>query len=323
MSGCAHVSLALVGFLDRFRRNRDSASEPDGREDRLELHDAEGSGDPSPIARLREAAFAGADLITQRSVLIDGLLAHGISADTVALIMERVRDGVGLLERQDGSLSSRIGGPPELPPDTEWPRDVDGEPLTFIGRLALADLPRLEPLPGEGTLLVFWSQRFFEFERMDFRAATRVFWVPPTEETVSAATPDGVTAYDAVPLAGVLMPILGEVDLIEVPDAEEEAFYNVQDALMSAYDHQLLGASRDVQGPVLSEVGYWFDQGFPETRADFNDAELAGEGWTLLAQIESTGELLFGDAGALYLVIPQHDLVARRFDRVVGIMQCS
>jgi hypothetical protein len=32
---------------------------------------------------------------------------------------------------------------------------------------------------------------------------------------------------------------------------------------------------------------------------------------------------MFGDAGALYLVIPRVDLSAPRFDRVVGIMQCS
>jgi len=31
---------------------------------------------------------------------------------------------------------------------------------------------------------------------------------------------------------------------------------------------------------------------------------------------------MFGDAGALYLVIPEADLAARRFDRVLGIMQC-
>ena len=43
----------------------------------------------------------------------------------------------------------------------------------------------------------------------------------------------------------------------------------------------------------------------------------------LLGQIESTDELMFGDAGALYLVIPQIDLAAERFHRVVGIMQCS
>ncbi|CAN5209552.1 hypothetical protein BH20ACT16_BH20ACT16_16250 [soil metagenome] len=81
--------------------------------------------------------------------------------------------------------------------------------------------------------------------------------------------------------------------------------------------------SRDVQGPVLDEIAYWFDEGFSASRDDFSEAELAGEGWLLLAQLESTGELLFGDMGALYLVIPRTDLEARRFDRVLGIMQCS
>ena len=43
----------------------------------------------------------------------------------------------------------------------------------------------------------------------------------------------------------------------------------------------------------------------------------------LLGQIESAGGLDFGDAGALYLVIPRVDLEARRFDRVIGDIQCS
>ena len=32
---------------------------------------------------------------------------------------------------------------------------------------------------------------------------------------------------------------------------------------------------------------------------------------------------MFGDAGALYFVLPEADLRERRFDRAMGIMQCS
>ena len=68
---------------------------------------------------------------------------------------------------------------------------------------------------------------------------------------------------------------------------------------------------------------YWFDEGFPETRERYSEAELRGEGWTLLAQFDSAGDLMFGDAGALYYVLPEADLRERRFDRAMGIMQCS
>jgi uncharacterized protein YwqG len=297
-----------VGFLDRFRRPPDEGGEQPPRK---------------PFAPLRELALAGADLTLQRAAMVDGLLAHGISADTVLAIMENVRDGVGLLELEDSTRRSRIGGDPELPPGEEWPRDLDGEPLTFIATLDLDELPYLDPLPVGGTLLVFWSERYFEWERMDFRVATRVFWLPPGVEPVGVPTPDGANAYESVPLSGFLMPVLGEEENIDVADEDEEPFFEAQEELLGLYGHQLLGASRDIQGPVLDEVSYWFENGFPETREDFTEAELAGEGWMLLGQIDSTGDLMFGDAGAIYLLIPEVDLDARRFDRVLGVMQCS
>jgi uncharacterized protein YwqG len=70
-------------------------------------------------------------------------------------------------------------------------------------------------------------------------------------------------------------------------------------------------------------VSYWFEEGFPETRERYSEAERRGEGWALLAQFDSAGDLMFGDAGALYFVLPEADLRERRFDRVMGIMQCS
>jgi len=57
--------------------------------------------------------------------------------------------------------------------------------------------------------------------------------------------------------------------------------------------------------------------------AAFGPLHLRGEDWTQLAQFESVDGLLFGDAGALYLVIPEVDLYAARFDRVMGIMPCT
>ena len=294
-----------MGFLDRFRK---PPPQP--------------PPDPA-VVPLREAALAGADLVAQRRVLVRALDANGMSSEGVAAAMEHVRTAVVLLEDRDGDRRSRIGGPPQLPPGIDWPRDPDGRPLTFIATIDLGENPPLDPLPERGTLLVFWSERYFELERMDFRVATRVFWVPDRVQPVEARTPEGAAEYDAVPLSGVPMPVLGELEHIEVPERDSDALFAVYDGLSYQYSHQLLGASRDIQGPVLDEIPYWFEQGYEETRRDYTAEELAGEGWMLLAQIDSTGDLMFGDVGSLYLVIPETDLNARRFDRILGIMQCS
>ena len=182
-----------------------------------------------------------------------------------------------------------------------------------------------EPDPVEVPLrdAALSGERYFEFERMDFRVATRVFWVPDRVQPVDAETPSGAGEYDAVPLTGVAMPVLGELEHIEVPERDRDALFVAFDALWQQYSHQLLGASRDIQGPVLDEIPYWFEHAYEETRRDYSAEELAGEGWMLLAQIDSTGDVMFGDVGSLYLVIPETDLHARRFDRVLGIMQCT
>jgi Domain of unknown function (DUF1963) len=91
------------------------------------------------------------------------------------------------------------------------------------------------------------------------------------------------------------------------------------------YRHQVLGSSRDIQGPVLDEIPYWFDHTRPETHALYGDDERTGNGWILLAQIDEDRDvpgLIIGDGGSLYFVMPEADLRARRFDRVMGIMQC-
>ena len=255
--------------------------------------------------KLLGAALAGADLKVQRELMAEGLRAYGVSRSGVRTLMGHVRDGVVLFERGDETRRSRIGGPGQLPPGIDWPLDPDGQPLTFISTIDFEEHPKLAPLPDHGVLLVFWSDNYFEWEREDFGTATRVFWVPPRVAPVDAPTPAGAEEYDAVPLTGVSMPVLGTWQNIKLRSRDYDALNDAFEELDEIYDHQLLGASRDHQNPVL------------ESR------ELTGEGRMLLAQLESTDDLVFGDVGALFLVIREADLDARRFDRVVGIMQCG
>ena len=199
-------------------------------------------------------------------------------------------DAIALDAGGDGA--SRMGGTPLLPAGTDWPLAPDGRPLVFVAAIDLGELPELPPLLSAGTLLVFWDLAIHELEKMDFVAATRVLLVEPG----GALEEQGTATFGPLVLRG---------ELSAAPD-----------------QHQLLGRSRDIQGPVLEEVAMWLDGSFPETRARYDAAELRGEGWTFLAQFASAGGVMFGDAGALYLVLPDADLRAARFDRVMGIMQC-
>jgi uncharacterized protein YwqG len=75
---------------------------------------------------------------------------------------------------------------------------------------------------------------------------------------------------------------------------------------------------------VLTEVPYSLNRTPASDRPPFTDAELAGQGWTLLAQVNEDANigLGIGDGGAFYFVIPTVDLDARRFERAFAIMQC-
>lgn len=264
---------------------------------------------------LRDLAEWGTDLRIQRSALSDGLLAHGVSDESVRLVMTYVRDGIVLHEDGTTRGRSRLFGPPLLPPGAAWPQDGNGAPLTFVAALDLAGLPGLDPLPADGTLLVYWSEAF---PHAGLRTGTVVHHVA---EPVAADPPAGASTAPAVPLTGLLMPVLGGTGSIPVATRDEGPLHEAVEDLDPCYGHHLLGSAREVQGPVLDEVADLLAEGSAADRAAYDGAELAGRGWTLLAQFESTDALMFGDAGVLYLVLPHTDLLAHRFDRVLGIMQ--
>ncbi|MDO9408312.1 DUF1963 domain-containing protein [Patulibacter sp.] len=178
-------------------------------------------------------------------------------------------------------------------------------------------------LPASGVLLVFWDQAFADAPEIDFVDATRVFSVADPTGLESAGAPDGTQTFGPVALCPVRMPFPATDDGLggdALPDGVP--IDELRAALREEQGHRLLGVSHDIQGPVLDEVAYWLREGTAGTRSRYTEAELAGEGWALLAQVDETSGLVLGDAGALYLVLPRADLDAGRFDRVMGIMQC-
>jgi hypothetical protein len=260
-----------------------------------------------PHEELLTIARTAAPVAEQEPRIRRVLDAHGVPAE---LVLARASEGIVLLE--DGAGPSRLGGPALLPPGEEWPHTASGRPLTFLAALDLAALGAFAPLPTTGVLLIYCD---VEFEDLDFVDGTRVFHVP--DAPVPATEPEDAYAFDAIALSGVRTLVPGTVD--DLPDEAHESW----DELWPAPFHQLLGTSFDVQGPVLDEIEYWFSTYGADSKRRFTDEERAGKGWSLLGQIDSTADLMFGDAGTVYFVIPDLDLAAGRFDRVMGIMQCA
>jgi hypothetical protein len=309
-----------VGLFDRFRKEDEETPPPGAQPVAERPTDAELEADA-----LLELARAGEPLERQREALAGYLRARGLTPGTVAALLDRTRDAIGLQADPRAAGATRIGGEPLLPAGEAWPREPGGAPLTFVAVIALDELPGLAPLPS-GTLLVYWDEDCWDREREDFVAGTRVFHVPSGGELTRARMPGSERPSHPVHLAGFAMPVVGEIEHVldsrRIGPDEAERLFAAIDRLCVGVAHQLLGSSRDIQGAVLDEVAGWLATAHPETLRHFGEAQLRGEGWLLLAQFAEAGDLVFGDAGALYLVMPHEDLEACRFDRVMGIMQC-
>lgn len=97
----------------------------------------------------------------QRAELLDALVAAGLG-HRVDEFAPLIRDTIKLsvLQTDGAEISaptSRLAGKPELPVDTDWPH-AEGEPLSFVGQVALAELAPLDvhsKLPTDGLLSFF------------------------------------------------------------------------------------------------------------------------------------------------------------------------
>lgn len=238
-----------------------------------------------------------------------------------------------LLEPAGRETRTRIGGPPLLPPDVPWPRSESGNPYVFLAAIDFSEMPRLEPLPEEGTLAVYWNFLWHHEDRrgQDYFSATCAFF--SANESFATAEPETTPqtpVLSELSVQGRICPVPGEQNAIlrEVPAVERDQVAEVMNQLtreLGIYNH-LLGSSLDVQGPVLEEIPYHMKRSPEDVRARFTDSERNGEGWVLLLQLNETrgvAELVIGDGGSLYFVIPEVDLRARNFDRLVGILQSN
>lgn len=227
-----------------------------------------------------------------------------------AAIIADTEPGVVLLPHPDGKHV--LGGPGQLLPGEAWPRLLS--PVLSVDLSDLDD-PRL---PGHGILQIWWDSLAFQRTPVDLVAATHVRWVEDRRALEHVDAPDGVC---------VSAPVHFEAARLDIPrlpaDANDE-FYEAFDAIHTRFlQWHLFGYDQPVQGPVLEEIPYWLGEAGERTRSRFTAEEREPSAWRLLAQVGEAGDLVFGDAGVLYVCVLDTDLQRRDFSRAVGIMQCS
>jgi uncharacterized protein YwqG len=249
-----------------------------------------------------------------------------------------LRPGARLSVAGEGR-AGHLGGSPELPPDAEWPVWPGHGPLTFVASVNCAALSGLDiPLPEDGTLLFFFFDGQFDddealvyCEDPDSMAGARVIYVPAGATVEERPTPEGLTPYPRLAVSAEVLATtqhrkkaLAHEFLVAGGASEEEAaagaaeFERLANAAAKAPWHQIGGFASPVQGPVELEVAKTV-LGVP-----WGDPQLEVEAakWVLLAQVDSQGDMMWGDSGALYWLIRPEDLAARRFEQALFTWQC-
>jgi hypothetical protein len=202
---------------------------------------------PVPPGRLPPDDRAGfARLLDTR-----GLGAHVDRLfDTVATV------GFQLRQAPAGSVNSRLGGPALLPATGSLPRTDDGEALSFLAGIDLAELTYDSPSPSSGWLLFYAATDGHEVELSEGapnrdRSAARVFFTegPPEAQGDSGSRVRHVRAVPTLTLPdwpGAGVAILGD-------PVEGAAYDELARSLRDPYGEDanfLLGAYTDDQaGP--------------------------------------------------------------------------
>lgn len=266
------------------------------------------------------------------------------------LITQKVaQDQIGLGE-------SRVGGVPDLPPGTEWPRwlpkegavDVSGEPwspespapLGFIAQIDLRDVPRIdEALPSSGWLYFFYD-RYTEpwgFDPAD-RGSCRILYADCDRSTLLRAEPpaDAEPEHVAEPCRvefAVQLTLPEDLEGVEYDTPAFDAYEALREEL-TGYDgstfHRLLGHPELIQNPMELEcqlTSNGVDCGSPEGYESDRAQELAaGErDWRLLLQIDSDDDgpgWMWGDVGRIYFWVKRNDLASLQFQDAWLIFQC-
>ena len=227
---------------------------------------------------------------------------------------------------------SKLGGEPEMPKGSEWPRGADG-PLAFIAQLDLAEVRAAggpEWLPDAGALYIFNDDNRYGFAdhmRVAYALGDERALLPPppglSKKKRFAERRVGFLRMTSVPS----LDWLG-VDLAEAGFSDEE-LDELSEAPGSEFgdelQHRIGGYPSEIQNSQMSVECEHLARGLAmDYEAEVPDAILrASRSWRLLLQVD-TDEALgmqWGDGGRLYLFIREQHARAGKFDKTVALSQ--
>ncbi len=279
---------------------------------------------------------------------IEELIRSEVAPDLIERVLTYVKPSIRLrTNAPDESANkigvSRIGGLPDLPPDTHWPV-VDNRALHFVAQINLADAHPFDlenKLPKDGLLSFFYDWG---------TTGHSVLYLKPDQENLGPRNPPPQLPNAISPswfsrlfrgkhpervFRGCRMSFSCEMtppdgmsfalDALSEDSVYSDAFYDKYYELLGEEEtdphHQLLGNPASIQGAYMEAecAGIVLGKG-PLSQEQLSQLSR----WKLLAQFDSDDlpGMMWGDLGRLYYYIHESDLAQLEFGRVYVTGQC-
>ena len=236
-------------------------------------------------------------------------------------------------------VSAQLGGHPWAPEGWEWPRNAEGEALSFLASIDLQSVASYLSapwLPQSGMLLFFYDVNkqpwgFDPKEQLGWRVEYfGIEQVLTPHETVPGATETSSTNV------GFCLIETYRVNNPETVDLDDKQLDELMEFIeMRHYQgfptHQMLGHANPIQSPDMEAECQLASHGL------FAGNPIAFEGetgqrlllqedlhdWVLLAQFDSDEERgwMWGDAGRLYFWVKASQAQQGRFDKAWVVLQ--
>lgn len=269
------------------------------------------------------------------------------------VLLENARESIALIPRalydQEIDIgSSKLGGRPDVPEDFSWPVNRE-KPLSFVIQINFEELAGtvkgVEVLLKSGLLSFFYDDYCWGFRPED-ESGFKVYYFPFETAKLKRTVPPNMKPKKV--LFGLMQKVeqvreyksarIGFEKFLSLPeeaeqlgidkDADCDEYYELLELI--GRHHRLLGYSEPIQNSMELEcqmVTSGIDCGHRVELAEaaMKKHEELAKDWRLLMQIDSDCEntdMMWGDAGRIYLWIKENDLIAHRFEKAWMISQC-
>ena len=265
----------------------------------------------------------------------------GVSKDIEQIYRESIR--LTAQPAEPDSLAagvSRLGGMPDLPPDTQWPALKD-QPMSFIAQLQMAELAPYDEegrLPRTGCIYFFYDagQQTYGEDPSD-RAGWKVWYADiANDELIRQQPPAGL--LESAIFTACKLDYSREVTLPQQPAMYLDEFnwtpdekHRYEDFLAdfpsredrSSIHHRMFGHSNTIQDDMHLQCALMANGAHSLDDPNADEFSRTAMDWILLLQIDSdeNAGMLWANTGMLYFWIEKQALAARNFEKVWLVLQ--